>query len=294
MENELKVVYRKIIRSIELIEVCRRINEPQLLQVYRPILNKDIPEEWHKISDYLPEVKSIYWISNYGRFFREDKNCIIPSRTTHYGYSVVSICYNTCKCTDYTIHRLVMICFNYISNYEDMIVNHIDGNKQNNHISNLEWCTYKENLHHALNYGLKKIGEDHNKSNITNHQAKLICQGLVNRMSYKNICEQLLHIPYTDLMKWIICDIKRGNTWKSISSLYPISETNKNNQLFDNDQIRVICECLEKGMDYEYILRLIGVDLDKENDTHRATLRGMISKIKLRKRFSNVSQNYNF
>ena len=34
-------------------------------------------------------------------------------------------------------------------------INHIDGNKQNNHYSNLEWCTSAENKQHAVRIGLK-------------------------------------------------------------------------------------------------------------------------------------------
>lgn len=39
---------------------------------------------------------------------------------------------------------------------EDLQVNHKDGNKSNNHISNLEWCTAKENVQHSYDTGLKK------------------------------------------------------------------------------------------------------------------------------------------
>lgn len=53
------------------------------------------------------------------------------------------------------LHRLVAQTF--ISNPNNYpIVNHMDGNKKNNNINNLEWCTYQQNINHAYRIGLSK------------------------------------------------------------------------------------------------------------------------------------------
>lgn len=68
------------------------------------------------------------------------------------GYFLVTLC-NKGVCKNQFIHRLLAQAF--ISNPENKPqVNHIDGNKQNNDLSNLEWVTAKENTHHAIKIGL--------------------------------------------------------------------------------------------------------------------------------------------
>ncbi len=53
----------------------------------------------------------------------------------------------------YSVHRLIALTFlNNPENKEQ--INHIDGNKQNNQLVNLEWNTCKENSQHAVNLGL--------------------------------------------------------------------------------------------------------------------------------------------
>ena len=79
------------------------------------------------------------------------------------------------KSKRYMAHRLVAEAF--IPNPENKrCINHKDGNKANNNISNLEWNTHSENSIHALKTGLivRHKGEKHSNSKLNNFQVKLI------------------------------------------------------------------------------------------------------------------------
>ena len=100
-------------------------------------------ENWKKIKNKL--IIDDYLISDDGRIFRKSTNNILKS-TTNNPYNYVS---KMLKCIDgkertFLIHRLVAETF--ISNPKNLpIVDHIDSNVQNNKVSNLRWCTIKQN-----------------------------------------------------------------------------------------------------------------------------------------------------
>lgn len=93
-------------------------------------------------------------------FTGEFKFILEPERELTYtlnnrGYYSVGIRRKT-----HMVHRLVAQAF--IPNPENKpFVNHIDGNKLNNHVSNLEWCTVQENNLHARQTGLHKQAVGH-------------------------------------------------------------------------------------------------------------------------------------
>lgn len=77
------------------------------------------------------------------------------------GYMCVNL-YKNNQQKQFRVHRLVAEAF--IPNPDDKpVVNHIDGNKQNNSVKNLEWCSQSENTIHAFKTGLRKgmQGENH-------------------------------------------------------------------------------------------------------------------------------------
>lgn len=84
------------------------------------------------------------------------------------GYFVTKLINDAGESKLMLVHRIMAITF--IPNPDNHpIINHIDGNKQNNSIENLEWCTYAHNNQHAIDTGLSKkitpgIGKDNHKS----------------------------------------------------------------------------------------------------------------------------------
>jgi len=67
------------------------------------------------------------------------------------------------KTTNQFVHRLVMMSFNPVENYNELQVNHIDGNPLNNNLENLEWVTYKENYKHKKEILYPKWKEENKK-----------------------------------------------------------------------------------------------------------------------------------
>ena len=93
-------------------------------------------ENWKVIYDF-PN----YEISNYGNVRNNTK--MVKTVPNKHGYNVVVLCNGTRKSVN--VHRLVAAAF--IPNPDNKpCVDHIDGNKLNNHVNNLRWCTIGENL----------------------------------------------------------------------------------------------------------------------------------------------------
>ena len=88
------------------------------------------------------------WKCGKGHYINRKEN-ILKGTPDKDGYLKVSLKDNNDKTKRLSIHRIVAEQF--ILNKENKpIVNHKDGNKQNNCVDNLEWCTQKENVKHAI------------------------------------------------------------------------------------------------------------------------------------------------
>lgn len=112
----------------------------------------------------------------------------------------------------FMVHRIVLEAFSPCKNSLQLQVNHIDGNKENNCLENLEWCTQSENMAHSVKTGLRSNmpkGEQANGNILTEKQVLEICQELLNpnRDSYAKIGKKY------GVSKYAIHDIKRKKSW---------------------------------------------------------------------------------
>ena len=122
--------------------------------------------------------KSGYLISNLGRIKGVRVEYITPTLGKN-GYLITSLPIKG-KRGWYSVHRAVYETF-LGEIPKGKVINHIDGNKQNNSIDNLECITNAENTQHAYDAGLAKglVGEDNSMSKLSAEDFLQVCQLLM-------------------------------------------------------------------------------------------------------------------
>lgn len=165
---------------------------------------------------------NFYQVSNYGRiksmgiyhgktnnYFKKEH--ILKVIISNSGYTRVCLKkYGIGK--DFSIHRVVACTF--IKNHNNLLeVNHKDGNKLNNCVSNLEWVTKSENVKHAfdnklkISKGLSMPKELNPNSKFTNLEIKDIREKRKNGIKLKDLASEYnTHISY-------VCEICKNKHW---------------------------------------------------------------------------------
>ena len=117
------------------------------------------------------------------------------------------------KATRPLTHRLVAAAF--IPNPENKpTVNHINGNKADNRVNNLEWATNQENSTHAVKFGLIDTkGEKHHNAKLTESDVKLIFELRNKGLTQKEIAEIISKVS-----RGAIKDVLIGRSWKHINT----------------------------------------------------------------------------
>ena len=161
---------------------------------------------------YLDVEGNIY---SYPKKTRKGTRKLKPVFAGH-GYYQVDLCKNK-KIKRYLLHRLIAETF--LENSENKPqVNHIDGNKLNNKLSNLEWCTRSENQLHSIRIGLRSAKGEKNSQSKLNE--KMVIEILNDQRQYKEISNDY------NISISTISDIKRGYSWTHITGINNLIKRN--------------------------------------------------------------------
>jgi hypothetical protein len=173
------------------------------------------------------------------------------------------------------VHRLVAQAF--IPNPDNKpYVNHIDGDKLNNHVDNLEWCTPSENMKHAAEVLGRGTGDNNGNRTIDSKTAEKICVLLEQGHKNFEIAEALSVGPH------IVANIRNGNCWRKISEKYKFLSKSRT---FSEKTIRWICQQFENGKRNIEIL---------EEAYNPSINMDTIKDIKRGRTYADISKEFNF
>lgn len=177
---------------------------------------QDTEEIWKDVVGY----EGLYQVSNLGRVKRlafsysrfHIKEKIRKRNITRCGYNRIVLMNNHDKSMRY-VHRLVAEAF--IPNPDNKrVVNHIDGDKLNNHVSNLEWATDSENAKHAVKNGLFHPflpGEQSYGSKLTSEEVRRIRELYIPRKFSSLKIAKMMGVNKSTILR-----VLRGETWSHI------------------------------------------------------------------------------
>ncbi|MFA7142910.1 MAG: HNH endonuclease signature motif containing protein [Candidatus Dojkabacteria bacterium] len=89
---------------------------------------------------------SAYFVTDHGRIFSMFSGRFLKQTTNSEGYKIITLREN-CRQKTFKVHRIVLSAFDEY--HENLYVNHIDGDRTNNNLDNLEWVTQQQNMQKA-------------------------------------------------------------------------------------------------------------------------------------------------
>ena len=210
MNNYLTLTNQELADKFEcsIAPIKKFLNQNGLKREWKiELLDNEIPREIEGFSKYI--------VTNLGRIFKKENGRLITIRPNRKGYMVCSLIPDIrdgLRDKKVSVHRIIAKAF--IPNVENKEqVNHIDGDRTNNKIENLEWCTSFENMKHRHKSGICS-SEQSSFATITDEIAKNICVLLSREMNPLEISQEL------GVSINIVRQIKYRQRWTYISKDY--------------------------------------------------------------------------
>lgn len=167
-----------------------------------------------RLKEFLPELKDYYTITSEGKIYSDNSGLMKTRNRAGTEYQIINFSKEDGKKKTFRVHRLVLMAFKPVDGMENLEVNHIDGNKKNNKLENLEWCTSSENQIHAFKTGLQepRRGERSNFAKLTEEDIKKIFELRKQGLTQKEIGDII------GCSRSNISCILRGKSWQVESS----------------------------------------------------------------------------
>ncbi len=175
------------------------------------------------------------------------------------------------------VHRLV--AFTFIENPENKpFVNHKDGNKLNNHVSNLEWVTRQENVDHAMENNLvpAMVGVNNGRALLTENEVREIYSRLLLGEKSTDLAKEF------SVEKTTIGNIKRRKEWKHITKDFPLINIKFKSEKQPDEVVHEVCKQLELGILPTPIANELNIPVD------------LVYDVKRRKGFKHITSLYNW
>ena len=225
-----------------------------------------------------------FLISDKGEIYDIINGKYISQSTDKDGYFIWH--YNN---TSFRVHRLV--AWEYCPNRNlDLVIDHIDGNKQNNYYKNLEWVTSGENARRAIAMGLRNNRGENSSTNkypeeFVHDICRLLAKGNCIMDIFYKVTERDPLIKKIDMsdpkdksLYILIYHLSRKEIWPDVVSQYEFPEIPKSKKVFNPiegksrftvDQVHQICKLYVAGKTTDEIIKTLGVDISDPKELKR-------------------------
>ena len=263
---------------------------------------------WKKVT-YPGVRKDYYLISEDGQVMNIVTGKIL-SPYYHGGYYRVNIASDKKSSRGYSVFTHRLVAWEFVPNPNNYpIVDHIDGNKENTHYTNLEWVSYRENNLRARKLGLiNDQGFEHSSSIFSEELARSICEKLEDNWTVKEIFRWLCKDPKAKPkdnfpLFQFIHRLKHQEGWANVTKDYSYITKDENklgawdkippgvgNNRYTEEQIREVCQYLEDGKSATEILEILtGSPYQRDN----RQVYDFIDGIRRKKHWTEISCEYN-